>query len=138
MGSFLDRIKQGVGQVKNEAQDKLHEAQLKGQLRAIEREKSDAILALGNALYVMHRAGEIQLDTLHSQFELLDAIEARLDEKQREIDEFTERFSGSSTADNPASDASNAVHRCSCGATLSTSARFCHECGKSVEPEAAV
>ncbi|MDQ2731410.1 MAG: hypothetical protein M3Y56_07110 [Armatimonadota bacterium] len=132
MDGLLDKLKEGMEQVVSGAQDKIQEAQLRAQLRTIEREKADQIAALGSALYAMRRAGDIRIETLDAQFQALDATDLRLDEKQREIDALiaaaAEAFAqqASATTAEPAGE----DRQCQCGAVLSPAANFCPACGR--------
>jgi hypothetical protein len=140
MSSILGNLKKGVEQAANRMQEKSHELQLRGQHRAIERERADQIAALGAALYAMHLAGSVEVATLDPQFLALEATERRLDEKQKEIDELVARIDtaaphpteGSTPGTTPAD------RVCSCGAVLSPTARFCPECGQPNTPPEAV
>ena len=132
MSTFLGKLKEVGDQVKAGAQEKLHEAQLRAQLRTLEREKTELLTTLGTALYAMHQAGEIHLDTLHGQFETIDAVDLRMQEKQHEIDDFL-AHPGAASA--PSSGAQSGGYEdqnrhCTCGAVLSPAAKFCPECGR--------
>ncbi|HET6386709.1 MAG TPA: zinc ribbon domain-containing protein [Armatimonadota bacterium] len=137
MSSLFGKFKEGMDQVVTGAQDKLHETQLRGQLKVIEREKADQVTALGTALYAMHQAGNIVLESLQGQFQAIDEVEQRLVEKQREIDEFVASSADASPGASQSGSQTGVPNRhCACGAVLSPAARFCPECGKPnpVEP----
>lgn len=131
MSTFLGKLKDGMDQAKAGAQVKIHEAQLRAQLRTLEREKADAVSALGAALYAMHEAGEVQLETLHGQLETVDGIGERMAEKQNEIDDFLAQSGASPAGPFTGTTPESANRHCSCGAVLSPAAKFCPECGKS-------
>lgn len=131
MDGILDKLKEGMEQVVSGAQDKIQEAQLRAQLRTIEREKADQIAALGSALYAMRRAGEIRLDTMEPQFQALDNTESRIEEKQREIDALIAAAAEAYSQASPSTHQPTSEDRqCECGAILSPAANFCPACGR--------
>jgi hypothetical protein len=136
MSSLLGKLKEGMDQVVTGAQDKIHEAQLRAQLRTTEREKTDQLTALGVALYAMYTAGEIHLESLDAQMAQITEIDKQLKDRQDEIDQYLATAgtpTSTSTAAGPPADSAN--RHCSCGAVLSPAAKFCPECGKPNTPE---
>jgi hypothetical protein len=133
MASIFDKFKEGMEQVVTGAQDKIQEAQLRAQLKTMEKEKTDQITALGSVLYGMYHAGDIQLENLTLQFQAIQTTEAKIDEKQHEIDTFLARAASqapSAPQGDPTETDYGINRHCSCGAVLSPAARFCPECGR--------
>ena len=129
MSSLLGKLKEGMDQVVSGAQDKIHEAQIRAQIRTIEKEKADQLTALGSAVYAMHQAGGIRTETLTAQIQAVVETDQKMAEKERELEDYlTTQTSGVPQSGPPVG--STVDRRCECGATLSPAARFCPSCGK--------
>ena len=136
MSSFLGKLQKGMDQVVSGATEKIHETQLRGQLRTIEKEKADQLTALGSTVYAMRQAGEVRVEVLDPQFQAIEATDQKIQAKQQEIDEYVARMAAGVPPAASAYSAGAPDRRCDCGAILSPAARFCPECGKAtpVEP----
>ncbi len=96
---FLDKVKgkvagvsqklrEGVDHVVAEASEKLQENRLRGQLKSLQGDKQEKLLALGAKVFELHQGEGIGVDDLNSELSSLDQLELEITAKQRELEQF--------------------------------------------------
>ncbi len=100
---FLDKVKgkvagasqklrEGVDHVVAEASEKLQENRLRGQLKSLQGDKQEKLLALGTKVFELHQGEGIGVDDLNSELSGLDQLELEIAAKQRELEQFLARI----------------------------------------------
>lgn len=96
---FLDKVKgkvvgasqklrDGVDHVVAEASDKLQENRLRAQLKTLQGNKQEKLLALGSKVFELHRGDGIGVEDLHAELTGLDQLEQEIAAKRQELEEF--------------------------------------------------
>jgi hypothetical protein len=147
MASFFDKLKSGITEKAAEAsirsREVLETQQVKGKIGELENQKRKIFSEIGEGVYTMYRSGGFDQEALSPQCEAITAIDAQIQERERELEEIRSRAEASiaeqRTATTPAgqpysspapsSQPSATTGVCSnCGAALG-GAKFCPECG---------
>jgi hypothetical protein len=147
VSSFFDRMKSGITEKAAEASIRSREAietqQVRAKIGELEGQKRRVFSEVGEAVYQMYRTGSLDQEALAQQCEPIAAIEAQIQEKERELEEIRRRAEaaiaeqrGATATSAEQRDAPSATETptaaggfCSnCGAPLA-GARFCPECG---------
>ena len=82
------KLREGVDYVVAEASEKLQENHLRAQLKGLQIEKQEKLLALGVRVFELHRGEGIGVDDLTSELDDLDQLELRLAAKHKELAQF--------------------------------------------------
>jgi len=71
-----------------EASDKLQENRLRGQLKSLQSDKQEKLLALGAKVFELHQGEGIGLDDLSAELAGLDQLELEIAARQLELERF--------------------------------------------------
>ena len=97
---------------------------LRAQVKILEAERRDRMLALGQALFLMHQRGPVSLETLGDRLQQADDTEQRLTGKRQELMECEVLLHGRPHQ-------SDDVTSCpACHAVRPAGTRFCMQCGR--------
>lgn len=132
MSTLLGKVKGGVENTFSTVQGKVQLknllCHLRAQIRILEKEKASHIVGLGQALYGMHRSGNIDFEALQRLMRTIDDTEQRLLDKQKEVDACSAALYGDDHAATEAT--TSGSYTCSCGAQMPFFAKFCSGCGR--------
>lgn len=118
MGLF-DRLQQGVVKGLSQTERALELSRLKSQIELVGRQRDEAIMGLGRAVYRTHRENRLSHPELGSAIEQIREMEVALGRLEGQVEALRQQSQG---------------HLCSsCGALSASDAKFCIGCGRAVE-----
>ena len=90
MPGFFDKVKEslekGVNTVSTKSKELIDTTKLKGELGALEREKNEAITALGQMVHTTLQTGEFNIDKAKEMSDAIAKIEEKIKTKEAEIE----------------------------------------------------
>ena len=116
--SFLDRMKSGLSQVKDKAQQTIEITRIQAQVSAKKKEKAFVFQQLGELVHQAHLEGK-----LTDQAEAISGFSSSIQQLDAEIQalEIEALKVKGETA-------------CSCGAVIPLGSKYCNSCGTEVQP----
>ena len=82
------KLREGVDHVVAGASEKLQENRLRGQLKSLQGDKQERLLALGARVFELHQGEGIGVDDLSAELTGLDQLELEIAAKQSELEQF--------------------------------------------------
>jgi NADH pyrophosphatase NudC (nudix superfamily) len=134
MPGFLEKIKEGIDKgvttVTAKSKEVVEATQIRSQIRALRKQKQDALKELGAAIYAMARRNELSEERIRDRCEGVGRLDDRIREKEEELRRLHQRTQ--EAIGHP-----RAAGTCVCGAKLYEEMRYCPNCGrKAPEPPA--
>lgn len=114
--SFFDKMKTGLNQVKDKAQQTVEATKISTQISSKRRERTAQLAGLGEMVHEAFMAGN-----LSDQVERIDSMSKavlRIDGEIELLEQQLVQVKGEKV--------------CSCGAVVPAESKFCHSCGKAV------
>jgi hypothetical protein len=133
---FLDKLKQGldkgVATVSVKSREILDANRVKSQTADLERQKKDALTALGTSVCAMLDGGHLDDETLRIARLAISAFDQQIVEKQQELARIHTEAQQALEGATPPNETPVAAHCTSCGAALTPAAKFCGGCGRQI------
>ncbi len=134
MADFFDKFKKGLGKgmtaVSVKSKEMLDANRVNAEITECERKKKEALTELGTAVYAMLDAGQLDENALSATRKVIAGFAAQITEKQEELARIhAEATQALEEAEQTMSGTTHASHCTSCGAAISSGAKFCGSCG---------
>ena len=134
MADFFDKVKKGFGKgmtaVSVKSKEMLDANRVNAEIADYERKKKEALAELGTTVYAMLDAGQLDESALGATRGVIAGFDAQISEKQQELARIhAEAKQALKEAEQTMSGTSQASHCTSCGAAITSGAKFCGSCG---------
>jgi hypothetical protein len=135
MADFFDKLKQGlnkgVATASVRSKEMLDANRLKSKIAECERQKKEALTALGTTVCTMLDSGHLDEEALKVAHMDIAGLDAQIAEKQQELARVhadAEQALAESPKASPGAEPVSST--CVCGATLPLGTKFCGSCGR--------
>ncbi|MEF2967432.1 zinc ribbon domain-containing protein [Paenibacillus sp. M1] len=115
--SFFNKVKSGLNQAKDIAQQTVETTRLSAQISAKRKEKNAKYAELGEVVHLAFRAGELS-EKIERIDEFSQAI-LQVDEEIKQLEQQMQKIKGEKT--------------CACGAVVAFDSKFCNSCGRMLQ-----
>ena len=136
MPDFFETLKHGLGKgvstVSIKSKEMRDTSRVKSQIADLERQKKDAIAALGMSVCGMLDSGPIDETALRAARAAIAGFDQQISEKQEEVARIHAHAKQALEGGTAPKEIPADAHCTSCGAALAPSVTFCGSCGKQI------
>ena len=136
MGDFFSKVKEGFNKTTNYVSVKsstlVESNKIKSEISQAGRQKKEIFSEIGEAVYEMKKAGNIEVMSLEEKLAAIFALDDRMVELNQQLEEVAKK---EEEALKKSEEARKPKVCAGCASPLSPGAKFCLNCGKPVEEE---